>query len=162
MAAKKPAKKPKTSKSKPRIVAKPSSGKPPAKITYAAGGILWRKTKKGQEVLLILRPNYLDWTLPKGHIEADDDGWDKAAQREVLEETGYETRITAFAGFTAYEVKRKPKVVLFWHMKPVGKANFQASDEVCECRWFPVAEAVEKLTYDKDKVLLRQFLLTHE
>jgi 8-oxo-dGTP pyrophosphatase MutT (NUDIX family) len=131
---------------------------PPSPITYAAGGILWRKTRKGREVLLILRPNYLDWTLPKGHIEADDDGWDKAAQREVLEETGYATRITAFAGFTAYEVKRKPKVVFFWHMKPVGKANFQVSDEVCECRWFPVAEAIEKLTYDKDKELLRQFI----
>jgi 8-oxo-dGTP diphosphatase len=131
------------------------------KITYAAGGILWRTTKKGREVLLILRPNYLDWTLPKGHIEAADDGWDQAAQREVLEETGYATKITAFAGFITYEVKRKPKVVFFWHMKPVGKANFQVSDEVCETRWFLLAEALEKLTYDKDKELLRQFLPAH-
>lgn len=133
-----------------------------SKITYAAGGIVWRKTKKGIEILLILRPAYLDWTLPKGHIEADDDGWDQAAQREVLEETGYQTRITAFAGFTTYEVKRKPKVVLYWYMKPTGKSNFQATDEVSEYRWFPIAEAIAKLSYERDKELLRQFQLTHK
>ena len=131
--------------------------KPPAKITYAAGGILWRKTKKGRQVLLILRPEYSDWTLPKGHIEADDAGWDKAAQREVKEETGYDTVITDFAGFTAYKAKGEPKVVLFWHLKPVGKANFCPSDEVSACQWFTVAEALEQLTYEKDKALLRQF-----
>jgi len=130
---------------------------PHSKITYAAGGLLWRKTKKGRQVLLIFRPAYSDWTLPKGHIENDDDGWDKAAQREVKEETGYDTTITDFAGFTAYRAKGKPKVVLFWHMKPVGKVNFCPSDEVTACQWFTVAEAIEQLTYEKDKALLRQF-----
>ena len=130
---------------------------PKAKITYAAGGLLWRKTKKGRQVLLIFRPQYSDWSLPKGHIEADDDGWDKAAQREVKEETGYDTAISDFAGFTAYRAKGKPKVVLFWHMKPIGKANFCQSDEVTACQWFTVEEAIEKLTYKKDKALLRQF-----
>jgi 8-oxo-dGTP pyrophosphatase MutT (NUDIX family) len=128
-----------------------------AKITYAAGGIVWRKTKKGRQVLLVFRPEYSDWTLPKGHIEADDDGWDKAAQREVKEETGYDTVITDFAGFTAYKVKGEPKVVFFWNMKPRGKANFCPSDEVTACQWFNVAEAIERLTYEKDKALLRQF-----
>jgi 8-oxo-(d)GTP phosphatase len=126
-------------------------------ITYAAGGILWRKTKKGREVLLILRPRYNDWTLPKGHIEKSDDGWDNAALREIKEETGYDAQITGFAGVITYEVNRKPKVVLFWHMKPVGKQNFEVSDEVVETRWFPFTEAIEQLTYEKDKELLRQF-----
>ncbi len=128
------------------------------KITYAAGGILWRTAKRGRQVLLIMRPKYHDWTLPKGHIEKTDDGWDAAAQREVKEETGYDTVITGFAGYTSYEVKTRPKVVLFWHMNPVGNASFEPSDEVTGIAWFPLAEAIEKLTYEKDKALLRQFL----
>ena len=147
---------------KPKTTARKETHPPsliphPSKITYAAGGILWRKTKKGREVLLILRPRYNDWTLPKGHIEKDDDGWDAAALREIKEETGYDAKITSFAGVITYEVNRKPKVVFFWHMKPVGKQAFEVSDEVVETRWFPVAAAIEQLTYEKDKVLLRQF-----
>src|SRR4030095_4099324 len=76
-----------------------------SKITYAAGGLLWRKTKKGRQVLLIFRPAYSDWSLPKGHIENDDDGWDKAAQREVKEGPGKATTITDFAAFTPYRRK---------------------------------------------------------
>ncbi len=129
----------------------------PSAITYAAGGILWRKTKKGREVLLILRPRYNDWTLPKGHIEKSDAGWDAAALREVKEETGYDAQITDFAGTIAYAVNRKPKVVLFWHMKTVGKQNFEVSEEVVKTQWFPVAEALQTLTYEKDQELLRQF-----
>ena len=151
--AKKSAANTKTTKRRQSAIRHPQSA-----ITYAAGGILWRKTKKGREVLLILRPRYHDWTLPKGHIEKSDAGWDAAALREVKEETGYDAKITDFAGTIAYAVNRKPKVVFFWHMKPLGKQNFEVSEEVVETRWFPVAEALKQLTYEKDQELLRQFV----
>ena len=137
---------------------KPKKYSSPAGITYAAGGIVWRKTRKGRQVLLIVRPDYQDWSLPKGHIDEDDLGWDTAAQREVKEETGYDTVITGFAGFTSYKVKGKPKVVFFWHMKPVGKSDFAPSSEVAAYEWVAVEAAVERLSYEKDKELLRQFL----
>lgn len=157
MVDKKTAKKKESTKPKPNPPAA-SRNPPSSKITYAAGGILWRTSKRGRQVLLIMRPKYHDWTLPKGHIEKTDDGWDAAAQREVKEETGYDTAITGFAGHNSYEVKGRPKVVLYWHMSPVGNANFEPSDEVTGIAWFPLAEAIEKLTYEKDKALLRQFL----
>ena len=150
--AKNPSKKTQTTKRRQSAIRNLQSA-----ITYAAGGILWRKTKKGREVLLILRPRYNDWTLPKGHIEKSDAGWDAAALREVKEETGYDAQITEFAGVIAYAVNRKPKVVFFWHMKPVGKQNFEVSEEVVKTQWFPVAEALQTLTYEKDQELLRQF-----
>ena len=130
------------------------------KIIYAAGGIVWRPATSGREVLLILRPKHQDWTLPKGHIEKGE-SWDVAAQREVKEETGYDTLITSFAGFTSYLAKSKPKVVLFWHMEPAGESEFIPNNEVSHYEWVSEREAIDRLTYDKDKDLLRQFI-THD
>ena len=126
-------------------------------ITYAAGGVVWRDATRGREVLLILRPKQQDWTLPKGHIEMGE-SWDVAAQREVKEETGYDTVITGFAGYTAYNVKNKPKVVFYWHMEPDGECEFEPNDEVSHYEWVPALEAVDRLTYDKDKELLRRLV----
>ena len=131
------------------------------KIIYAAGGIVWRDVSHGREVLLILRHKHQDWTLPKGHIE-DGESWDVAAQREVKEETGYDTVITGFAGFTAYRAKSKPKVVLFWHMEPAGECEFEPNDEVSHYEWVSAREAVDRLTYEKDRDLLRQFVRDEE
>jgi 8-oxo-dGTP diphosphatase len=126
-------------------------------IDYCAGGIVWREAPKGREVLLILSRDDNAWKLPKGHIDDDDPGWDAAAQREVKEETGYDTAITEFAGFTTYPVKGVPKVVLYWHMIPVGESNFEPCDEILECEWLPMREAIDRLTFPRDKEFLRQF-----
>jgi 8-oxo-dGTP diphosphatase len=127
------------------------------KITYAAGGVVWRDAPDGREVLLILRPKNRDWSLPKGHIEKGE-SWDAAAQREVKEETGYDTVITGFAGYTAYKVKSKPKVVFYWHMEPEGECEFEPNHEVLSYEWVSALEAVDRLTYEKDKELLRRLV----
>jgi 8-oxo-dGTP diphosphatase len=127
------------------------------KITYAAGGVVWRDAPDGREVLLILRPKNQDWSLPKGHIEKGE-SWDVAAQREVKEETGYDTVITGFAGYTSYNVKSKPKVVFYWHMEPEGECEFEPNNEVLSYEWVSALEAVDRLTYEKDKELLRRLV----
>ena len=131
------------------------------KITYAAGGVVWRDAPRGREVLLILRPKHQDWTLPKGHIEKGE-SWDVAAQREVKEETGYDTVITSFAGYTAYNVKSKPKVVFYWHMEPSGECEFEPNHEVSHYEWVSALEAVDRLTYEKDKELLRRLVMAED
>ena len=126
-------------------------------IVYCAGGILWRENEHGPEVLLIRSRRNQDWKLPKGHIDDDDPGWDAAAQREVREETGYETIITDFAGFTKYPVNGGTKVVLYWHMEPVGESGFEPSDEIDCFEWLTLHDAVNRLTFLNDKQFLLQF-----
>ena len=54
----------------------------------AAGGVVVRD---GQ-VLLVHRPRYDDWTLPKGKLDAGE-SFEDAALREVEEETGLRCRL---------------------------------------------------------------------
>ncbi|MEL7209612.1 MAG: NUDIX hydrolase, partial [Actinomycetota bacterium] len=35
----------------------------------AGGGVVWRRTGKQIEILLVHRPRYDDWSLPKGKAE---------------------------------------------------------------------------------------------
>jgi len=128
------------------------------KIDYCAGGLVWREAGGVREVLLILSREDQAWKFPKGHIDDTDPGWDAAAQREVREETGYETVITDFAGFTSYPVKGEPKVVLYWHMQPVGEHAFEESDEIVRAEWLPVRDAVDRLTFLNDKEFLLRFV----
>ena len=131
-------------------------------IVYCAGGIVWRETERGREVLLILSRDDSAWKFPKGHVDDDDPSWDYAAQREVKEETGYDTVITDFAGFRKYPVKGRLgmvlKVVLYWHMAPVGEHDFAPSDEIEHCEWFTLREAVDRLAFLNDKQLLLTFI----
>jgi 8-oxo-dGTP pyrophosphatase MutT (NUDIX family) len=125
-------------------------------ITYCAGGIVWRETQGGREVLLIQSRHDQGWKFPKGHID-EGEGWDAAAQREVWEETGYETSILDFAGFTKYLVKEKPKVVFYWHMEALGESSFEPTDEIESCEWLTIREAVDRLTFLNDKRFLLRF-----
>ena len=53
----------------------------------AAGGVVERRGDQGLEVLLVHRPRYDDWSLPKGKCEPLESD-EACALREVEEETG--------------------------------------------------------------------------
>ena len=65
------------------------------RIVQAAGGLLIRRTSKGNlRVLVAHRPGYDDWGLPKGKRDKGET-LEETAIREVLEETGFDCRIVA-------------------------------------------------------------------
>ncbi len=123
----------------------------------AAGGVLVRKSKKGDEVMLVYRDRYDDWSLPKGKLKRGE-SFEDAAVREVEEETGCTVRLGDFAGEVRYEAWGEPKVVKFWRMTLVKEGRLDANDEIGEAAWFRVPAAIERLThaYERD-LLLRAF-----
>jgi 8-oxo-dGTP diphosphatase len=120
----------------------------------AAGGVVLRAGDDGAlEVLLVHRPKYDDWTLPKGKLEPGETH-EAAALREVEEETGLACALGRELPSTSYRDSRdRPKVVRYWAMRPLG-GDFSPHREVDEVRWAPVEAAKALVTYDRDRDLL--------
>ena len=117
-------------------------------VVRAAGGVVVRD---GQ-VLLVHRPRYEDWTLPKGKLE-DGESWEAGALREVAEETGLTCELGEEVGRTRYVDSRgRNKEVRYFRMTSGDEPV--AQNEVDEVRWVPLADAGELLSYDRDRALL--------
>jgi 8-oxo-dGTP pyrophosphatase MutT (NUDIX family) len=127
-------------------------------VMRAAGGVVVRRSRTGEtEIAVIHRPEYDDWTLPKGKIEPDETPED-CALREVREETGLRCGLVRPLGCTAYVDRRgRDKIACYWIMEVRG-GRFKPGVEVDRMAWLPVADAVRRLTYRHDKLLVQQEL----
>jgi 8-oxo-dGTP diphosphatase len=127
----------------------------------AAGGIIIRIEDDGNKsVLLVHRPKYLDWSLPKGGVKQGE-AVEDAAVREVEEETGLRCRIVGKLQIARYHYRTakgnlKPKAVHYFLMEEVSGQITTDGVEVDEARWFDVREAEEKLSYEADRLMLRR------
>jgi 8-oxo-dGTP diphosphatase len=123
-------------------------------VVRAAGGVVVRGEPGALEVVIVHRPKYDDWTLPKGKTEPGESD-EQCALREVREETGLLCELLAELESSSYrDSLGRPKVARYWLMRPVG-GKLRASHEVDEARWVPIAEAAEQLTHGRDIVVLR-------
>ena len=123
-------------------------------VIQAAGGLVWRESADGPEVLLVHRPRYDDWSFPKGKMEAGET-WTETALREVEEETGFLVALDVFAGSFSYLVGGRVKIVLFWKMKIRKETPFVPNDEVDQLKWLGVDAARKMLAYGLERDLLR-------
>ena len=129
-----------------------------SEVVRAAGGVVWRRGKSGElEVLLIHRPKYDDWSLPKGKLD-DGESWEEAAVREVEEETGFQVTLEGELPSTDYHDRfGRAKHVRYWVMDVTG-GEFEPNREVDEVRWLSVEHAVETLSYARDRDVLGAFV----
>ncbi len=125
---------------------------------WAAGGVVWRRGPDDRpEVLLVHRPVYDDWSFPKGKREAGETD-EVCAVREMEEETGLRCELGAELISVSYvDRKGRPKSVRYW-ASVVRSGQFEPNREVDEIRWLPVPEATERLTYDHDRDVVKDFV----
>ena len=128
-------------------------------VVRAAGGMVWRNgMSAGVEVVVVHRPKYDDWSLPKGKCEPDESD-EACALREVEEETGFRVRLGAELSAASYvDRKGRFKRVRYWTMTLAGEDDFVVNDEVDEIRWCSPAEAARLLSYDVDRRVLASFV----
>ena len=135
----------------------------------AAGGVVWRQADDTVQVLLVHRPRYDDWSMPKGKLD-DGESFEDAAVREVEEETGISAALGADLGEVRYvDHKGRDKVVRWWAMEAdrsrTGETDVEHLDpmdaeEVDELRWVPLDNADALLTYPLDVEVLGRFRAT--
>lgn len=134
------------------------------KEEYSAGGVVFRKSKKGTEILLI-QPSYVDlrdknvWTFPKGWTgDHANEKTEETALREVREEGGVDAEIIADLGeihyFFSWQGKHVSKTVHHYLMR-YSSGNPENHDwEVQEARFVPVSKADKMLVHKTDHEIL--------
>jgi 8-oxo-dGTP diphosphatase len=128
----------------------------------AAGGILEKTTPEGVRIAVVHRTRYRDregargdWVLPKGKCDSGE-SLEVTALREVREETGCEARIVGLGFPCEYLASGIPKIVMFFLMKCVAEHAPPDLAEVRSVRWLIPSDAIDRLTYDTERNVVRQ------
>lgn len=127
------------------------------RIVLAAGGVLWRPGpgESADEVAVIHRPRYDDWSLPKGKVDPGETE-PVAAAREVLEETGHQVQLGRRIATVSYPIEPGTKRVQYWSARSIG-GGFAPNNEVDDLIWLPAVDALKKVSYPYDRKILRRW-----
>lgn len=132
-----------------------------AEREVSAGGIVFRRDPDGTARFLLIKDSYQHWGFPKGHLEEGESPV-VAATRETREETGLE-----------HLVVQGPIRVIDWHFRfrgryihkfchfflfesPDGECIPQVAEGITAVRWETVERALEVLSYDNARGVLRR------
>lgn len=134
------------------------------KTHLTAGGVLFNPAN--QKVYLIHKVERDEWLLPKGHVE-EGETITAAAQREIMEETGYadlslpteadfldKVEFT-FVGKTGAEEFKE----IYNYLVKLNTDNFvdtkERAAEGLKGDWFEIDEAIEKTSKENIKLTLK-------
>jgi 8-oxo-dGTP pyrophosphatase MutT (NUDIX family) len=126
-------------------------------VVRAAGGVVTRAgDRDALEILLVHRPRYDDWTLPKGKAEPGETD-EQCALREVEEETSLVCTLGDEVAVSRYEDARgRPKRVRYFWMTPADGSEASPQNEVDAVRWLTQEDALTALSYARDREVVRR------
>ena len=135
------------------------SHKMPVERAISAGGVVLREGATGPEVVICGRQSDGVWGLPKGTL-AEGESLEMAAVREVSEETGLKVEIVKKIGVIEYwftgDGVRYHKWVHHYLMRATGGSIADHDLEHDRVEWAPIDEALNTLTFNNDKNIVRQ------
>lgn len=134
-----------------------------ARVETSAGGVIYR-WRGAVPYILLIRDAYQHWGFPKGHLERGETP-DAAALREVGEETGLGDLVLGpqLQTIDWYFRARGALIHKFCHFflieSPTGDAVPQREEGITACCWVPLPEALERISYDNAREVLRSAAL---
>lgn len=118
-----------------------------------AGGIVFRRNRKGEVEILLIQDHKDRWTIPKGHIEEGESA-QAAARREIGEEAGlHDVDVIGWLGKIHFRYRRIDKLVLISQQVYLMRVNtdgneIQKEDWMNGIKWFPFSEALDLIEYE--------------
>ena len=132
------------------------------KMQVSSGGVIFRKSGDDHvEIALVAVKDGKVWSLPKGIVEKGEEAAETAV-REVREETGLSGRTLKKIGEISYWYYIKEdnakcrKTVHFYLIEYLSGDTADHNWEVDRAEWFPIDEALLKLSYRGDKEIVRK------
>jgi len=122
----------------------------------SCGAVVFRKDEDWK-VLLIRHTRGRHISFPKGHVESGETE-SQTAEREILEETGVRVRVDrCFRAENRYNIRPDTQklVVIFAALTEQAEITPQP-EEIAEAFWLSVEEAEDRLTYERDRRILRE------
>ena len=124
-------------------------------VRNCCGGVVF----SGDRVLLLMNDKH-EWVFPKGVIRSGDFP-DEVAVRRVQFEGNIKARIVSSAGRTNYEfysISRQRPVCnkIVWYIMTTEQDTATANEALgfLDAGFFPIEDAMDKVTYSQDKSLL--------
>ena len=130
------------------------------KYEKSCGAVIFRKDEHGWNVLLIRHTKGKHISFPKGHMEAGELE-SQTAEREVFEETGIRVRVDRRCrAENRYNIRSDiQKLVVIFAAVTTQREIIPQPEEIAEANWYPVEAALERLTYERDRKILREALI---
>ena len=125
------------------------------KYEKSCGAVIFRKAEDWN-VLLIRHTKGRHVSFPKGHVEPGETE-SQTAEREIFEETGLRVRVDRrFRAENRYNIRPDTQklVVIFAALADHAEITPQP-EEIAEAFWLPIEEAATRLTYERDRKIMR-------
>ena len=121
----------------------------------ASKTVIFRKAE-GWNVLLIRHTKGRHVSFPKGHVEPGETE-SQTAEREILEETGLRVRVDKrYRAENRYNIRPDiQKLVVIFAAVTNQAEIIPQPEEIAEAFWLPIDEAEERLTYERDRRIMR-------
>ena len=120
----------------------------------SAGGVVVNEL--GEVAMVFTHTN--SWQLPKGGVEPGEERL-QAAIREIGEEAGITepelTCIKAYPPYTRMSSDGLRFMTIYYFLFRSDKQPLRPSMEIIECKWVPIDQVAEELTYKEDKEFFR-------
>ena len=122
----------------------------------SCGAVIFRRAEGAWNVLLIRHTKGRHISFPKGHVEPGETE-SQTAEREILEETGLRVRVDRrYRAENRYNIRPDTQklVVIFAALTDQAVITPQP-EEIAEAFWLPIEAAAARLTYERDRKIMR-------
>ena len=129
----------------------------------AVGAVLYRTDGDREIQIALIKKRGGAWTLPKGHVKADETEPD-ALHRELVEEIGIDGRIVNVIHEVDYDIIKRDqprhKVVRYYLVRAHdGKLRPNRQEQIRHARWFSPPEALRRIQNDRVRDLVERAIV---